>query len=93
MAKRTAAKRDDNEKGIVEALRKAGAFVQPLDAVDLLVAFRGHWYVMEVKDPAKPFTQRRLTFDEMEFVRKLRNEAPLHLVETVEQALEVIGRV
>ena len=92
MASRRAAKRDDNERTIVEALRKVGAFVQPLDAIDLLVAHKGYWYVMEVKDPAKPLTQRRLTFDEMDLVRRLRNEAPLHLVETVEQALAVIGR-
>jgi hypothetical protein len=92
MTRRRAPKRDDNERQIVDALRQAGAFVQPLDAVDLLVGFRGVWYVMEVKDGGKPLSQRRLTYDELEFVRRLRNEAPFFVVETPKQALEVIGR-
>jgi hypothetical protein len=46
---------------------------------------------MEVKDPSKPLSSRRLTYDEMCLIERLRNRAPLHLVETPEQALEVIG--
>ena len=87
---RRAAKRDDNERGIVDALRAAGAFVQPLDAVDLLVGYRGRWVVMEVKDPAKPFSQQKLTFDQVKLIERLRNRAPLHVVQTPEQALAVI---
>lgn len=89
-APRRASKRDSNEKVIIEALRKAGAFVQPLDPIDLLVGYRGRWHVLEVKDAAKPLSQRRLTFDELELIEKLRNSAPLHVVETPEQALEAI---
>ena len=47
-AKRRNPKRDDNEKHIIKALRDLGCFVQPLDAIDLLVAYKGTWYVMEV---------------------------------------------
>ena len=88
--KRRAAKRDDNELSIVQGLRAAGAFVQALDVIDLLVGYRGYWYLMEVKDSDKPLTKRRLTFDEMQFVVNVKNRAPVHVVETLEQALTVI---
>lgn len=43
-------KRDANEADIVSALRKAGAEVWLMDTpCDLLVAFRGCWYLIEVK--------------------------------------------
>ena len=90
MTRRRAAKRDDNEKNIVEALRAADAFVQPLNITDLLVGYKGYWYVLEVKDPAKPMSGRRLTYDEMVLIERIRNRAPLHVVETPEQALEAI---
>lgn len=90
MAKRQAAKRDDNESSIVDGLRALGAFVQSLDQIDLLVGYRGYWYLLEVKDPDKPLSKRRLTYDEMEFVRKVRNEAPVHVVEDLEQAIKVL---
>jgi hypothetical protein len=89
---RRAAKRDDNERAIIQALQAAGAYVMPLNEVDLLVACRGYWHVMEIKDPSKPLSSRRLTYDELCLIERLRNRAPLHLVETPEQALEVIGR-
>lgn len=50
-----ARKVDGNQSAIVDALRDMGAFVFSLHAVgrgcpDLLVAFRGRWYVAEVKN-------------------------------------------
>ena len=92
MIKRQAAKRDDNELQIVQGLRAIGAFVQPLDEIDLLVGYRGYWHLLEVKDPAKPLSKRRLTYDEMEFVRKVKNEAPVHVVETLEEAISVVRK-
>jgi hypothetical protein len=52
---RRAARRDENEAAIVEALRKAGAYVQPIsgkDVPDLLVGFAGKTFLFEVKRPA-----------------------------------------
>jgi hypothetical protein len=45
-----AAKRDDAEEPIVEALLKVGAYVVRLDQpCDLLVQFRNRWFTLEVK--------------------------------------------
>ncbi len=49
-----AKRRDNNEKPIVEALKAAGAFVQPLDTTgvpDLLVGYMGKTFLIEVKNP------------------------------------------
>lgn len=50
--KRYAARRDKNEREIIDALKAAGADVQQLDppAPDLLVSFRDVLYLVEVKD-------------------------------------------
>ena len=49
---RRAARRDAAEPEIVKALRAVGALVKHLndpDIGDLLIAYRGKWYVAEVK--------------------------------------------
>ena len=49
-------KRDDNEREIILALRIVGAKVQQLDGTgipDLLVAYSGQLFLLEVKDPSK----------------------------------------
>jgi len=47
---RYAAKRDQAEPPILEALERIGAQVWPLDyPVDLLVRFRDRWHLLEVK--------------------------------------------
>jgi hypothetical protein len=49
---RRAAKRDSAEGPIIEALRKAGAYVVQLSqpgVPDLMVLYRSRWYALEVK--------------------------------------------
>jgi hypothetical protein len=41
---------------------------------DLLVSFRGKWYVMEVKDGAKPVSKQLLTQDELRWHAAARAE-------------------
>ena len=51
-----ARKRDANERDIIIALRARGATVEQLDGYgvpDLLVAFRGRLYLLEVKEPSR----------------------------------------
>lgn len=49
---RRAAKRDANEREIIEALERVGCVVFQLDKpADILARRRGHWYLMEVKGP------------------------------------------
>lgn len=88
---RRAAKVDANQPAIVAALRKIGAEVTPLHTVgngcpDLLVSHRGRWYLLEVKDAAKPPSARMLTPDQVEWHR--RQQAPVHVVK---DAMEAIG--
>ncbi len=91
---RRAARIDENQPDIVAALRAVGASVQPLHAVgkgcpDLLVAHRMVNYVIEIKNPDKPVRDRRLKPDQITWHDAWR--APVHIVETVADALRVIG--
>jgi hypothetical protein len=68
----TRGKIDHNQMAIVLGLRRVGAQVQSMASIgkgcpDLLVLFRGKWYVAEVKDGTKPPSQRRLTDAEREW--------------------------
>jgi hypothetical protein len=88
---RRAQRRDANEKEIVKALRAAGAYVHVGGPFDILVGYKGTWWIVEIKDGAKRPSQRKLTKDEMVFITEVKNRAPIHLIESVEQALEMIG--
>ena len=91
---RRAARIDANQPEIVAALRGVGASVQPLHMVgggvpDLLVAHRMQTYLIEIKDGSKPPSARKLTQDQIQWHDDWR--APVHIVETVADALRVIG--
>ena len=89
---RRAARRDDNEKEIVAAMREAGAYVKAINdegLFDLLVCYRGETMLIEVKDGAKPPSARRLT----EAEQKFHDEWPgsdLYIVNSVEEALSLL---
>ncbi|MGZ8317460.1 MAG: hypothetical protein ACXWVD_00010 [Telluria sp.] len=92
---RRAARVDANQGAIVAALRRIGCFVQSLAMVgqgcpDLLVGYRACWYVLEVKDGAKHASKQALTPDEREWHARAGCCAPVHVVNTVEQALAVV---
>jgi hypothetical protein len=86
---RRAARRDDNEKEIIAAMRAEGAYVKQINdegLFDLLVSHRGETLLIEVKDGAKPPSARRLTDAEQKF----HDEWPgsdLYIVNSVEEAL------
>jgi hypothetical protein len=89
---RRAARRDDNEKEIVAAMREAGAYVKVINdegLFDLLVSYRGETMLIEVKDGSKPPSARRLTDAEQKF----HDEWPgsdLYIVNSVEEALALL---
>lgn len=92
---RRAAKVDANQAAIVAALRKAGASVQSLAAVgagvpDLLVGFRGHTMLMEVKDGSKAPSDRRLTPAQLEWHAGWLG-GPVAVVDGIEAALRALG--
>lgn len=91
---RRAAKVDDNQAQIVDALRMVGATVQLLHAVgkgcpDLLVGYRGNNYTLECKDGAKPPSARKLTADQIEWHRDWRGQVAV--VTDAREALLAIG--
>jgi threonine dehydrogenase-like Zn-dependent dehydrogenase len=94
---RRAARVDDNQPEIVEALRRFGAAVlvtsQLKSAMDLLVGYNGNTYIVEVKDGDKPPSQRKLTKGELKC--KAMFEAvgvTYHVIKSVDEAIELINQ-
>jgi hypothetical protein len=89
---RRAARRDDNEKEIIAAIRAEGAYVKQINdegLFDLLVSHRGETLLIEVKDGAKPPSARRLTDAEQKF----HDEWPgsdLYIVNSAEEAIALL---
>jgi hypothetical protein len=84
---RYAARVDKNQADIVEALRKAGAYVWIIGLpVDLLVGYKGHTFLVEVKNGPK----RRLTPLQADFFESWRG-GTLARIDGPEAALRMIG--
>ncbi|MFL9582384.1 hypothetical protein [Stenotrophomonas sp. AB1(2024)] len=93
---RRAARRDENHAEIVAGLRKSGCDVVDLGAVgngcpDLLVRRCGRLILIEVKDGAKPPSERRLTPDQVKF-HALWGDSVV-VVTSLTEALSAIGAV
>ncbi len=91
---RRAAKVDDNQREIVNALRQAACTVQLLHAVgagcpDILVGCRGKNYLLEIKDGRKPPSQQKLTKAQKKFHRDWRGQCIV--VNSVESAFRAVG--
>ena len=84
---RYAARVDKNQEEIVSALRNAGAYVWIIGLpVDLLVGYKGHTFLVEVKDGSK----KRLTkLQEAFFVNW--SGSTLARIDSPEAALKMIG--
>ena len=90
---RLAARKDDNQDEIVDALRAIGATVQTLHQLgcgvpDLLVGWRGANLLLEVKDGSKPPSRRRLTKDEADWHEAWRGQVAT--VNSADEALELL---
>jgi hypothetical protein len=82
-AKRT----DANQEAIVKALRDAGAYVWIISLpVDLLVGYKGHTFLVEIKTDAK----KRLTALQADFFENWSGST-LARVDSPEAALRMIG--
>lgn len=91
---RRAARIDENQRAIVQALRNSGCSVQSLVSVgkgcpDLLVGFAGDNFLIEIKNPSKPKADQQLTEAQIIWHEHWRGTA--HGVRTVEEALSVVG--
>jgi len=81
---------DTTQTEIVRALRGIGAFVQSLADVgngcpDLLVSFRGKWFVFEVKSPSG-----KLTPDEVRWHNEAR--ASVLVIYGTDEAIGILER-
>ena len=89
---RRAARRDDNEKEIIAAMRAKGAYVKVINdegLFDLLVSHRGETMLIEVKDGAKPPSARRLTEAELKFHEEWPG-SNLFIITSVEEAIALL---
>lgn len=84
---------DANQKVIVEAFRGAGASVKIVNQVrgfvDIIVGYRGQDQQVEVKDPSKPPSARKLTRDEADHWLNWRGKCPV-IVETIEDVERIL---
>jgi len=90
---RRAARKDANQKLIVEALRACGASVHVLDEKDLpdlLIGFRGHTILMEVKDGRRNPSECKLRPGQQRFFDEWRGGRVV-VVLTLEAALSVLN--
>lgn len=84
---RYAARVDQNQAAIVEALRKAGAYVWVIGLpVDILCGFRGHTWLVEIKRDSKA----RLTPLQRDFFENWSGST-LARIDGPEAALRMIG--
>ena len=94
---RRAARTDENQPAIVAALEAIGARVQILSAVgggcpDLLVGHRGVNWLLEIKNPTKPKTDRQWTPEQALWHATWQGQ--VRVVETEMDALGVVlGRI
>lgn len=93
---RRVARVDKNQKTIVDALRSIGASVQTLHQVgkgvpDLLVGWRGENYLLEIKNPSRPKSRRKLNGEQAEWTSTWKGQWAR--VETLDQAFAAIGAV
>lgn len=92
---RRAARVDDNQQQIVDALRKAGAYVRVVTQgeglPDLLVGYNGYTLLLEVKDGNKPPSARKLTTAEENFFLNWRGGL-LAVVNSSQEALDILAR-
>jgi hypothetical protein len=84
---RHAARVDENQKTIVDALRKAGAYVWIIGLpVDLLVGFKNHTFLVEIKSTSK----KRLTGLQADFFENWSGST-LARIDSPEAALRMLS--
>ena len=91
---RRVARRDANERRVIDALRACGAYVKQINdegAFDLLVFYRGHTLLLEVKDGDKPPSARALTPAEAKFHAEWPG-TNLYIVNSEHEALDILKR-
>jgi hypothetical protein len=85
------ARRDVNEKPIIEALRAVGATVYIMDdPCDLLVGYKGSTLLMEVKNPDSRYGKKGFNENQKHFAENWKG-GPFCLVDSIESALRMLN--
>lgn len=80
---------DANQLEIVKALEAIGCTVKEIGwPVDLLVGYHFHNFLIEVKDPNKPPSERKLSDEQVIFFNEWRGQK--RKVETVDEAIQLV---
>lgn len=88
---------DHNHSDIVEALRQIGAYVIDCSALrnafDLLVAYKGQLFIVEVKNGELAPSQRKLTSGELKCKAMFESVGvTYHVIKSVDEAIELINK-
>lgn len=93
----TRGRTDANHAKILRVMRDIGAYVVDCSQVgdgfpDALVAYRGKWFLVEIKDGAKPPSRRKLTPDQNVFHAEAAHRGcHVHVVKNESEALALLG--
>jgi len=92
---RRAAKVDDNQREVVDDLRRLGCSITHLHGVgmgcpDILAGWRGRNFLFEIKDGAKPPSARTLTEMQVRWHRVW--EGQVAVIHSADEALEIMQR-
>ena len=92
---RQAARTDANQAEIVKALRAAGGLWVPAGhPIDGWAGYQSRWVPIEIKDGAKSASRRRLTEDQVEFMRDCAAyRLPVAVVTSPEEILAAVGAI
>jgi hypothetical protein len=93
---RYARRADGNQPAVVKALRDIGCSVVCTHTIgqgvpDLIVDYHGRTCLIEIKDPSKPKSDRKLTPAQAEFHAAWTG--PIYTVETPEEAVLCVTRL
>ena len=85
---------DDNQKEIVNSLRQLGISVAVCSQAgdgfpDLVVAYKGFNYMIEIKDGNKPPSAQKLTSKQRKFHKQWKGQ--IAVANSLDQVFEIIG--
>ncbi len=87
-------RRDANERGIIDAFEGLQCLVWQLceeEPSDLLILIKGATHdrlrLVEIKDPSKPPSKRRLTPTQ----KRTHSVWPIHVIQTVDQVVDLVA--
>lgn len=83
---------DDNHAEIVAALRKIGCSIIDISelgggAPDLIVGYRGVWYVLEIKNPQTQYGRKGFNKNQKAWIAEVAGRAPVYIITSALEAI------